>query len=159
MASRADAEERDRSGRWNTLRDSIHNVWPNLKEWVMKHNPDEDNYHRFTWADPIGVDEEACKVDRYIATKHSSSERVGFFMSPNAYMAACALVQDLAGHNRDLGCLLGAGANPFFIIYACANCGISLPHRFNLELFWRHLDATLRPQCWLGLGANRAFMI
>jgi hypothetical protein len=178
-------EERDRSGMWNTLRGAIHNVWPNLKEWIMKNVPGEDNRAWFTRADGIGAGEEDYIADPHIATKHSSSERVGFFctfspprvsemkypvthcvcpqsfvaVSENAYNAACALVQDLAGRDRKLLCLLDAGINPFFIIYACADCGISLPHRFSLELFWRHLDAIIQAQCWRGLGANRAYMI
>ncbi|KAI0296832.1 hypothetical protein BC826DRAFT_1174586 [Russula brevipes] len=47
-------------------------------------------------------------------------------------MAACALVLKFAGRGSDLQCLLGAGINPFFIIYACADC-----------------------DCWRGLGAER----
>jgi hypothetical protein len=64
---------------WNTLRDAIHNVWPDLKEWIMKHTPGEDNCDWFTGAGGIGVGEEDCIADPHIATKDSSSEQVGFF--------------------------------------------------------------------------------
>jgi hypothetical protein len=75
-------------------------------------------------------------------------------VSPNAYMAACTLVLLLAGRRTDLQCLLEAGINPFFIIYACADCGVPLPPSFSLELFWKHLDAIISAQCWRGLGAE-----
>jgi len=76
-------------------------------------------------------------------------------VSPNAYMAACALVLLLAGRRTDFQCLLEAGINPFFILYACADCGLPLPRFFSLELFWKHLDAIISAQCWRGLGAER----
>ncbi|KAI0290242.1 hypothetical protein BC826DRAFT_553533 [Russula brevipes] len=80
-------------------------------------------------------------------------------VSQNTYQVACTLVQELAESKGDLGCLLDAGINPFFIIYACADCDVPLPRGFNLELFWRHLDATLQAQCWRGLGANRTLIV
>ena len=70
-------------------------------------------------------------------------------------MAACAMVLTFARRGSDLQCLLDAGINPFFIIYACADCGVPLPPFFSLELFWKHLDAIIGAQCWRGLGADR----
>jgi len=46
------------------------------------------------------------------------------------------------------------GVNPFFVIYAFADCGISLPDSFSRELLWKHLDAVLEARCWRGLGSN-----
>jgi hypothetical protein len=71
-------------------------------------------------------------------------------------MAACAFVLLLARRRTNLQCLLEAGINPFFIIYACADCDVPLPPSFSLELFWKHLDAIISAQCWRGLGAERA---
>ncbi|KAI0287714.1 hypothetical protein BC826DRAFT_739786 [Russula brevipes] len=76
-------------------------------------------------------------------------------VSPNAYMAACELVLKIARNCIDLQCALDAGINPFFILYACADCGVPLPGYFSRELFWKHLDAIIGAQCWRGLGAER----
>jgi hypothetical protein len=75
-SSKERCEELDRSAMWDSLGHAIHNVWPNLKAWAMNYIPREDNSHWFTSEDLIG-DNETCDPD--IATKHSSSERVGFF--------------------------------------------------------------------------------
>ncbi|KAI0293790.1 hypothetical protein BC826DRAFT_969032 [Russula brevipes] len=109
----------------------------------------------------IGVDEEDCIAGPHIATKHSSLERVGIFMSQNAYKAACALVQQLAGRDRDLRPSLPSRCSDQPLFHNLRLC--RLRHfpctPFNLELFWKHLDAILRAQCWRGLGPNRALMI
>jgi hypothetical protein len=178
-------EEPDRSAVWSNLGHAIHNVWPDLKGWIMNYAPPEDNTHWFIGADRIGVDEYECIEDPDIATKYSSSERVGFFstfssspsptrlrneisnvltvfcrpsfivVSPNAYMAACVLILSLAARRTNFQCLLEAGMNPFFIIYAFADCDVPLPGSFSLELFWKHLDAIISAKCWRGLGADR----
>ncbi|KAI0282910.1 hypothetical protein BC826DRAFT_1179817 [Russula brevipes] len=70
-------------------------------------------------------------------------------------MAACALVLRIARDRTNLQCMLEAGINPFFILYACADCDVPLPRFFSLELFWKHLDAIISAQCWRGLGAER----
>jgi hypothetical protein len=70
-------------------------------------------------------------------------------------MAACALVLSLAARRTDFQGLLETGMNPFFIIYACADCDVPLPRSFSLELFWKHLDAIISAKCWRGLGADR----
>ncbi|KAI0282914.1 hypothetical protein BC826DRAFT_253224 [Russula brevipes] len=71
--------ELDRSARWNPLGHTIHNVWPDLKGWIMNYIPPDDDTHWFTGADRVGNDEYTCTEDPEIATKHSSEERVGFF--------------------------------------------------------------------------------
>jgi hypothetical protein len=76
-------------------------------------------------------------------------------VTPSTYDAACNIIQDLARRGNNLDCLIGSGINPFFIIYACADCDIPLPNYFNRELFWKHLDAILRTKCWRGLGSAR----
>jgi hypothetical protein len=60
------------------------------------------------------------------------------------------------GHcGNDFGCLMD-GINPFFMIYAFADCGVALPDRFSRELLWKHLDGILEAGCWRGLGYNYA---
>jgi hypothetical protein len=140
---------------WNTLRDAIHNVWPNLKEWIMN-IPLAKTTVWFTGADGIGVhcrpahrhqafQLRASRIFQYVFSPTRLRNEISrdslclsssfIAVSQNAYNAACALVQDLAGRDRDLRCLLDAGINPFFIIYACADCGISLPHRLQPRTF------------------------
>lgn len=75
-------------------------------------------------------------------------------MSPKAYDNACALVRALATRGTDFGQLVKYRVNPFFVIYAFADCGISLPDSFSRELLWKHLDAILEARCWRGLGSN-----
>jgi hypothetical protein len=48
--------------------------------------------------------------------------------------------------------LMDSGINPFFVIYACADCRVLLPADFSRELLWKHLDAIIRAKCWRGLG-------
>jgi len=69
-------EELDRSATWNSLGRAIHNVWPDLKGWIMNYIPPDGDTHWFTGADH---GENTCTGDPEIATKHSSEERVGFF--------------------------------------------------------------------------------
>jgi len=72
------------------------------------------------------------------------------------YNAACNVIQDLDRRGGDLGWLVNEEINPFFVIYACADCNIPLPGSFNRQLLWKHLDAILRARCWRGLGSARA---
>ncbi len=76
-------------------------------------------------------------------------------MSSKAYETACELVRSLATTRTDLQVLMNSGINPFFMIYAFADCGIPLPNCFSRELLWKHLDAILEAQCWRGLGSNQ----
>ena len=46
--------------------------------------------------------------------------------------------------------------NPFFLIYACADCDVPLPVDFSRQLLWKLLDAIIRAECWRGLGSRRA---
>lgn len=71
------------------------------------------------------------------------------------YDAACNIVRDLARRDSNLHCLLHSSINPFFVIYACADCDVPLPNGFNRKLLWDHLDAILRAKCWRGLGSGR----
>ena len=77
-------------------------------------------------------------------------------VSPKAYDTACGLVRALATRGADFRQLGKYGVNPFFVIYAFADCGISLPDSFSRELLWKHLDAILEARCWRGLGSNHA---
>lgn len=92
-------------------------------------------------------------------------------MAPSVYYTACKLIKVLATpspprtpfertpwEHVDLKCLVDSKINPFFVIYACADCVVPLPSNFNRELLWKHLDAILRAKCWRGLGSARATM-
>lgn len=72
-------------------------------------------------------------------------------MTSSTYGAACSLVEELARYGADF-----RGINPFFMIYACADCDIPLPHNISRQLLWTHLDAILHAKCWRGLGSVRA---
>ncbi len=74
----------------------------------------------------------------------------GYAVSSKTYDAACKLIRQ---HPRLLGV---SGLNPFFVIYASADCGVPLPDDFNRQLLWTHLDAILHAKCWRGLGSARA---
>jgi len=78
-------------------------------------------------------------------------------VSSKAYETACELVRNLATTRTDLQVLMNSGINPFFMIYAFADCGIPLPNCFSRELLWKHLDAILEAQCWRGLGSSHAY--
>ena len=75
-------------------------------------------------------------------------------MTVSAYDAACNIIQGLA-RRGNLQCLVYGEINPFFVIYACADCNIPLPNNFNRLLLWKHLDGILRAKCWRGLVSNR----
>ena len=77
-------------------------------------------------------------------------------MTARAYDAACNVIQWLAEHNGNLEQLESHGINPFFLIYAFADCNIPLPDSFNRQLLWKHLDGILRAKCWRGLTRTRA---
>lgn len=81
---------------------------------------------------------------------------LGCAVSSTAYSAACGLIRTLVKRRADLQCLVDNRINPFFIIYACADCDVRLPDGFSRQLLWKHLDATIRAECWRGLGSNRA---
>ena len=49
---------------------------------------------------------------------------------------------------------LADSINPFFLVYACADCGIPLPENFSREFLWKHLDAIIGAKCWRGLGSQ-----
>lgn len=78
-------------------------------------------------------------------------------MTASTYDVACNIIQLLAGPNLkgDLQCLVGE-INPFFLIYACADCNVPLPKNFGRQLFWKHLDGIVRAKCWRGLCQTRA---
>ena len=78
-------------------------------------------------------------------------------MSPEAYDTACKIIRTLASSGTDFGCLVRSGVNPFFMIYAFADCGVSLPGCFSRELLWKHLDGILEARCWRGLGSNHVY--
>ncbi len=79
-------------------------------------------------------------------------------MTPSAYDVACSVIKDLAKRDPDLQCLGSREINPFFVIYACADCNVRLPSDFDRQLLWKHLDETLRAKCWRGLGSARTTM-
>jgi hypothetical protein len=64
------------------------------------------------------------------------------------------MIRALAKRGDDFRQLVNYGVNPFFVIYAFADCGLSLPNAFSRELLWKHLDAILEARCWRGLGSN-----
>ena len=78
-------------------------------------------------------------------------------MSPEAYDTSCELIRTLASSGTDFRCLVRSGVNPFFVIYAFADCGVSLPDCFSRELLWKHLDGILEARSWRGLGYNHAY--
>jgi hypothetical protein len=80
----------------------------------------------------------------------------GCAVTDNTYDAACNVIQGLAKRSSDLQYLVSSEINPFFVIYACADCNIPLPNNFNRLLLWKHLDGILRAKCWRGLVSNRA---
>jgi hypothetical protein len=77
-------------------------------------------------------------------------------VSSEAYDTACKIIRTLSSRGTDFGCLVRSGDNPFFIIYAFADCGVSLPDCFSRELLWKHLDALIGARCWRGLASNPA---
>jgi hypothetical protein len=77
-------------------------------------------------------------------------------VSPEAYDAACQIIRTLASSGSDFECFVRSGVNPFFMIYAFADCGVPLPCCFSRELLWKHLDGIIEARCWRGLGANHA---
>jgi hypothetical protein len=80
----------------------------------------------------------------------------GCAVTASIYDAACNVIKDLASSRSSLQRLADGEINPFFVIYACADCGVPLPPNFNRQLLWKHLDAILRAKCWGGLGSARA---
>jgi hypothetical protein len=72
------------------------------------------------------------------------------------YDAACELIQTFRSRPDDLGRLVSGGINPFFLIYAFADCDIPLPDNFSRQLLWKHLDAIIHAKCWRGLGSKLA---
>ena len=77
-------------------------------------------------------------------------------VTPSTYGAACNVVQELARRGNNFWSLDNRNINPFFVIYACADCNIPLPDDIKRQLLWKHLDAILRAKCWRGLGSSRA---
>jgi hypothetical protein len=77
-------------------------------------------------------------------------------VTAGTYDAACNIIQWLAEHNGNFELLESSGVNPFFVIYAFADCNIPLPDNFSRELVWKHLDGILRAKCWRGLRLTRA---
>ena len=77
-------------------------------------------------------------------------------VSPRSYDAACELIHALRRRPSDLERLMEGGINPFFMIYAFADCDIPLPDNFSRQLIWKHLDAIIGAQCWRGLGSKIA---
>lgn len=76
-------------------------------------------------------------------------------MTASTYDAACNLIQGLALKDG-IQCLVDREINPFFLIYACADCNVPLPKNFDRELLWKHLDGIIRTKCWRGLRQTRA---
>lgn len=76
-------------------------------------------------------------------------------MTGSIYDAACNIVRSLARRDSSLRCLQHTSINPFFVIYACADCDVPLPIDFNRKFLWDHLDTILRAKCWRGLGSGR----
>lgn len=76
-------------------------------------------------------------------------------VASSTYDAACSILKELSGKGTDFECLVKDGINPFFLIYAFADCNIPLPTNFSRQLLWKHLDAIVRAKCWRGLGYGR----
>lgn len=169
------SEERDKSQLWRKLDSAVGQVWPGLREWIMRSKPSSNGDE--TWFKIV----ERIEPDELLVSTASSLDRVGFtsplssslsslnlFLSdhffywiavtPNTYEAACKIVQDIARRDSDLWYLVTGDINPFFVIYACADCDVPLPSNFDRQLLWRHLDAIIRAKCWRGLGSGRADM-
>ncbi|KAI0303695.1 hypothetical protein B0F90DRAFT_1708258, partial [Multifurca ochricompacta] len=127
---RGGCEERECRDIWIDLRCAVKHLWPSLENTAT------------------GVEYDYCGITRdpNINEKHSSLERVGFSMSPDAFDCARELVRELV----ELGCtserLLVENINPFFMIYAFADSDLPLPHGFSRQLFWKHLDGIVRQQ-------------
>lgn len=178
-------EERDRSDMWRPLKDTVEKFWPNLEAWIMSYTPSDNNMEWFTGPWQI-CDNDRCTDDSIrsnIAAEHSSLARVGFYsqcfaflfsrvnalwltmcfflgcaVSDSSYMAACELVVSIREYASVLQILMDRGVNPFFLIYLCADCNVSLPTSFSLHLLWKHLGALIRAQCWGGLGSYAAIL-
>jgi hypothetical protein len=78
-------------------------------------------------------------------------------VTPYTYATACKVLKVVARSDYNLQILVDK-INPFFMIYACADCDIPLPNNFSRQLLWKHLDAILRAKCWRGLGSARKTM-
>jgi hypothetical protein len=72
-------EERDRSAKWNTLSQAVHNAWPDLRKWIMRHTPTSHSIEWYIGLERIGLGDECYIEDPDIANKHSSLERAGFY--------------------------------------------------------------------------------
>ncbi|KAH9987295.1 hypothetical protein BJV74DRAFT_796536 [Russula compacta] len=149
-------EQRDRSRMWDLLGTAVNNVWPNIWGWIMSHTPFDNDMEWFTWDNGINSTNEDYISDPGIAAKPSSFERMGFSMSDRAYDTACELIRVHAAKGTNFGYLVD-GINSFFLIYACADCGIPLPEKISREFLWKHLDAIIGAKCWRGLGSRSQF--
>lgn len=78
-----------------------------------------------------------------------------YAVASSTYDAACGVLKELSGKGTDFQCLVNDEINPFFLIYAFADCNIPLPTNFSRQLLWKHLDAIVRAKCWRGLGYGR----
>jgi hypothetical protein len=77
-------------------------------------------------------------------------------VSSDAFVVACAIIQELADGGHSFDCLLNADMNPFFMIYAFAACNVHLPRNFSRQLFWKHLDALVHIQRCPGLQSTHS---
>ena len=75
------SEELDRSSIWDSLSRAVRNVWPDQRNWIMRHAPSDVDLDWFTRTGRIGFDEDWCIADENIATKDSGLERPGFIRS------------------------------------------------------------------------------
>lgn len=71
-------DERDRSGMWNTLQYAVSGIWPELREWIMRNTPSDDDATWFRSVDRIGDYDGECIYDPNLGTKDSSLDHVGF---------------------------------------------------------------------------------
>ncbi|KAI0255003.1 hypothetical protein BJV78DRAFT_1151838 [Lactifluus subvellereus] len=149
-------DPRESTDIWGNLHYAIHHVWPTLHKWIMAYVPNQKDAHWFGRAETLRADYYDWVVDPNLAQKKSSTERIGFSMSPEAFESASALIQELAARRDNIfDHLLKAEINPFFMIYAFADSEVSLPDGFSRQLFWKHLDAILTFQHWKGLDYTR----
>lgn len=82
-------EDRDRSAKWSTLSRAVHNVWPDVRDWIMRYKPADHDIDWFNGRGDIGFGDDGYIEDPDIATKHSSLERVGFYCSCSLSECEC----------------------------------------------------------------------
>ncbi|KAH9971631.1 hypothetical protein BJV74DRAFT_889347 [Russula compacta] len=134
-----------------TLYRAVGHLWPDLQGWIMLQAPTDMDANGSSQADSIEASDYAAIIDPDSSQRHSTLERVGFSMSPEAFSTARALMQIFAACCYSSEDLLDCDINPFFLIYVCAECDLPLPNGFSRKLFWKHLDGIVRAQCWRGL--------